>query len=47
MEMEAPSDGLLLGAIGFGFASHELKIWREKIEPITKRSNGNRNEFRQ
>ena len=25
-------------AIGFGFASHRLKIWREIFEPITKRS---------
>ena len=26
------------GAIGFGFASHWLKNWRESFEPITKRS---------
>ena len=29
------------GAIGFGFASHWLKNWRESFEPITKRSNRN------
>ena len=29
------------GAIGFGFASHWLKNWRESFRPITKRSNRN------
>ena len=29
------------GAIGFGFASHWLKNWRESFKPITK--SGNRN----
>ena len=29
------------GAIGFGFASHWLKIWRESFKPITKRSDRN------
>ena len=29
------------GAIGFGFASHWLKNWRESFTPITKRSNRN------
>ena len=29
------------GAIGFGFASHWLKNWREFFKPITKRSNRN------
>ena len=29
------------GTIGFGFASHWLKNWRESFEPITKRSNRN------
>ena len=29
------------GAIGFGFASHWLKNWRESYKPITKRSNRN------
>ena len=28
-------------AIGFGFASHWLKNWREFFKPITKRSNRN------
>ena len=27
--------------IGFGFASHWLKNWRESFKPITKRSNRN------
>ena len=27
------------GAIGFGFASHWLKNWRDSFKPITKRSN--------
>ena len=29
------------GAIGFAFASHWLKNWRESFKPITKRSNRN------
>jgi len=29
------------GAIGFGFASHWLKNWRETFKPITKRSHRN------
>ena len=29
------------GAIGFGFASHWLKNWRESFKAITKRSNRN------
>ena len=29
------------GEIGFGFASHWLKNWRESFKPITKRSNRN------
>ena len=29
------------GAIGFGFASQWLKIWRESFKPIIKRSNRN------
>ena len=28
-------------AVGFGFASHLLKNWRESFTPITKRSNRN------
>ena len=31
----------LHGAIGFGFASHWLKNWRESFKPIIKRSNHN------
>ena len=31
----------LHGAIGFGFASHWLKIWRESFKPITKGSYSN------
>ena len=31
----------VLGAIGFGFASHWLKNWRDSFKPITKRSNHN------
>ena len=30
------------GAIGFGFASHWLKNWREIFKPITKHSNCSR-----
>ena len=29
------------GAIGFGYASHRLKNWRESFKPIIKRSNRN------
>ena len=29
------------GAIGFAFAFHWLKNWRESFRPITKRSNRN------
>ena len=29
------------GEIGFGFASHWLKNWRDSFKPITKRSNRN------
>ena len=29
------------GAIGFGFASHWLKNWRDSFKSITKRSNRN------
>ena len=29
------------GAIGFGFASHWLKNWRESLKPITERSSRN------
>ena len=30
------------GVIGFGFATHWLKNWRESFKPITKRSNRDR-----
>ena len=39
--LEAREKSRLLGAIGFGFASHWLKNWRQSFEPITKRSNRN------
>ena len=29
------------GAIGFGFAFHRLKNWRESFKPITKRGDRN------
>ena len=29
------------GAIGFGFASHWLKNWRDSFKPITQHSNRN------
>ena len=29
------------GAIGFGFASHWFKNWRDSFKPITKRSDRN------
>ena len=32
---------LARNAIGFGFASHWLKNWRESFKPITKRNNRN------
>ena len=36
------------GEIGFGFASHWLKNWREILKPITKRGKSkSRNYFRQ
>ena len=31
------------GTIGFGFASHWLKNWRESFKPIIKRKRSNRN----
>ena len=39
--LEAREKSLVQGAIGFGFASHWLKNWRESFKPITKRSNRN------
>ena len=39
--LEAREKSRVDGAIGFGFASHWLKYWRESFKPITKRSNRN------
>ena len=39
--LEAREKSRVQGAIGFGFASHWLKNWRESFKRITKRSNGN------
>ena len=39
--LEARERSRVHGAIGFGFASHWLKNWRESFKPITKRSNRN------
>ena len=38
---EAQEKSCLHGTIGFGFASHWLKNWRESFKPITKLSNRN------
>ena len=37
--LKAREESRVHGAIGFGFASHWLKNWRECFKPITKRSN--------
>ena len=39
--LKAREKSRLHGAIGFGFASHRLKNWRESFKPIIKRSNRN------
>ena len=39
--LKAREKSRVRGAIGFGFASHWLKNWRESFKPITKRSNRN------
>ena len=39
--LEARKRSRAHGTIGFGFASHWLKNWREAFKPITKRSNRN------
>jgi len=39
--LEAREKSRVHGAIGFGFAFHWLKNWRESFKPITKRSNRN------
>ena len=36
---KAREESRVNGAIGFGFACHWLKNWRESFKPITKRSN--------
>ena len=36
--LEAREKSRVHGAIGFGFASHWLKNWRESLKLITKRS---------
>ena len=47
--LEAREKSRVHGAIGFGFASHWLKKWRDSFEAITKRSmqSQSRNYFRQ
>ena len=39
--LEAREKSRAHGAIGFGFASHWLKNWRDSFKPITKRSKRN------
>ena len=39
--LEAREKSRVHGAIGFDFASHWLKNWRESFKPITKHSNRN------
>ena len=39
--LKAREKSRLHGAIGFGFASHWLKNWRESFKPIITRSNSN------
>ena len=39
--LEAREKSRVRGAIGFGFASHWLKNWRESFKPITTRGNRN------
>ena len=39
--LEAREKSRVRGAIGFGFASHWLKDWRDSFKPITKRTNRN------
>ena len=39
--LEAREKSRVHGAIGFGFASHWFKNWRESFKPITKRSKRN------
>ena len=37
--LEAREKSSVHGTIGFGFAFHWLKNWRDSFKPITKRSN--------
>ena len=37
--LKARQKSRIQGVLGFGFASHWLKNWREIFKPITKRSN--------
>ena len=39
--LKAREKSCVHSAIGFGFASHWLKNWRESFKPIIKRSNRN------
>ena len=39
--LEAREKSRVHGVIGFGFASHWLKNWRDSFQPITKGSNRN------
>ena len=39
--LKAQEQSRVHGAIGFSFASHWLKNWRESFKPITKRNNRN------
>ena len=39
--LEAREKSRVHGAIGFDFASHWLKNWRDSFKPITKRSDRN------
>ena len=39
--LEVQEESRVHGAIGFAFASHWLKNWRECFKPISKRSNRN------
>ena len=39
--LKAQKKSRVHGTIGFTFASHWLKNWRESFKPVTKRSNRN------
>ena len=40
--LKAREKSRIQSAVGFGFASHWLKNWRDTFKPITKRINRNR-----